>query len=176
MSKCVLRGAEPLPICSGWIHNCRVLVAPPLTIQMHYCLRNPCWLDAHPTMINDFDWFGIATDGPIVDSLEIGAFTKPRLWAGKSVYKHANIIYKCVLRGAEHSQFAVGGRASLPQTFHVKMYKTHCIAYPIVVSLLSLPLQLKCANVLGIHADWMHTHHVQWFGLVWNRNRWTDSR
>ena len=55
----------------------------------------------HPTRINDFDWFGIATDGPIVGSLEIGVFPKPRLWAGKSVYKHANIISKCVLRGAE---------------------------------------------------------------------------
>ena len=30
-----------------------------------------------PTMINDFDWFGIATDGPIVGSLEKGAFVKP---------------------------------------------------------------------------------------------------
>ena len=28
-------------------------------------------------MINDFDWFGIATDGPIVGSLEKGVFVKP---------------------------------------------------------------------------------------------------
>ena len=56
-------------------------------------------------------------------------------------------------------QFAVVGRASLPQTCHAKMFKTHCIAfaYPIVVSLLYLPLQFKCTIVLGIHADWMHT-------------------
>ena len=73
-------------------------------------------------MINDFDWFGIAIDGPIVGSLEIGVFTKPRLWAGKSVYKHVNLMSKCVLRGAKPSQFAVGGRASLPQTFHANMY------------------------------------------------------
>ena len=48
--------------------------------------------------------------------------------------------------GRSPTQFAVVGRASLPQTCHAKMFRTHCIAYPIVVSLLSLPLQFKCTT------------------------------
>ena len=61
--------------------------------------------------------------------------------------------------GPSPSQFAVVGRAGLPQTSHANIFKTHCIAfaYPIVVSLSYLPLQFNCTIVLGIHADWMHT-------------------
>ena len=64
------------------------------------------------------------------------------------------------LEGPSPSQICSSGWARQPPTnIHAKMLKTPCIAfaYPIVVSLLYLPLQFKCTIVLGIHADWMHT-------------------
>ena len=48
-------------------------------------------------MFNDLDWFGIATDGPIVGSLEKGVFVKPGCKLAGKAACWTNIIRFCLM-------------------------------------------------------------------------------